>query len=125
MEFLIKIAALIIGANMLQEPKDCSCSTTQSVVVITDPKIISLVEYSKSKCVLKNDITISVESGVFAQYTVSVWSNNRLVSKHVLSGKSSVVVNDDIVINRKGRAWILIEPSSQGSHLISVSLSRL
>jgi len=120
MEFIVKIAALIVGASLLQEPKACPCNlagqyTSKEMVTIY------LVEYNKKRCKVSIDmnITITSEGSVFDQFIITQRSSKRgLLSKQTVNNTFHLV--NDFVAAKGEEIWIEIQPVTENQFLVTL-----
>lgn len=120
MEFIVKIAALIIGANLLQEPKACNCNLSGQYTS-KETVTIYVVEYNKKRCKASVDarITITSEGSVFDQFIVSEHSSKRgLLSKQTVN--STYHLKNDWVVQRNEKIWIEITPVTEHQYLVTL-----
>jgi len=122
MELIAKILIVVFGASALKEPSPCKCQSSQSVI-IEQSASVSIIDYSKNKCILSGDINVDIEpDGVSAIFIISIWSGDKLISKQTLIGKASTRIASNIIV-RKQRVWVQIETNSPGGHLATVSFN--
>lgn len=111
MGFIIKLVAIMIGASALEEPKPCNCTPVEQNVVINEKATIHIIDYTRKKCKLdfKTRLVITPDNGVFTEYVISVHSSKSgLLSKQTISGATTVILKDEIIVSRKEKIWIEI-----------------
>jgi len=128
MTFIAKLAAILLGAHLLQDPEPCKCNSIEQNVIMTGSTTIHLVDYTRKKCgfALDTRLTITPEgSNTFDEITVSVYKSDReLVSKQVVTGTSFVRIQENFVLKKREKVWIEITSNNEGQQYLVSSISK-
>lgn len=129
MTFIAKLAAILLGAHLLQDPEPCKCNSIEQNVMMTGSTTIHLVDYTRKKCgfTLDTRLTITPEEGnsTFDEVIVSVYKSNReLISKQIVTGTSFVRIQENFTLKKHEKVWIEIMSNNNKQQYLVSSISK-
>lgn len=106
----------------MQEPESCNCNMQQDLLIGKSVDV-SIIDYKKSKCKFDDIIFVDMQpDNILTQFTISLWSGDRLLIKQIMVGKSTLRVEQEAILKRK-KLWMRIEASDDGDHIASIRIN--